>query len=153
MHDRKCPECGSLLDDVAECRDYLNEMIRWDFEDFIGVGKVHHLTVLSYNLQHPSQYSPQGLEDAKASLQEFLINPESFKEHDAWNRKMLASDVRDWKITGTPEDHGEYEMVPVWKMTASDVVKGGLSEYVENVKEWASSVLESLKESGNITMK
>ncbi|MDB5188124.1 MAG: uncharacterized protein JWO50_644 [Candidatus Kaiserbacteria bacterium] len=150
MTERKCLECGSPLESVAGCRDYLNEMIKWDFEDFTGVGKVHHLTVLSYNLQHPSLYSPKGLEDAKASLQEFFRHPESFNRHNEWNKKKLASNVRDWKITGTSENHGVYVSVPTWKITASDVVRAGLPHYVENVKAWTDSVLKSLIESGNI---
>jgi hypothetical protein len=146
MDIQKCPECGAILENVAECREYLNEMIKWDFEDFTGVGKIHHLTVLSYNLQHPSLYSPKGLENAKDSLKEFLANPESFKDHDEWNRQQLASDVRDWKITGTPESHGEYATKPIWTITAADVVRGGLPNYVENVKKWGRSVQGSLVE-------
>ncbi|MES2225772.1 MAG: DUF5946 family protein [Patescibacteria group bacterium] len=153
MFDEKCSECGSSLRGVAACREYLNEMIRWDFEDFTGVGKVHHLTVLSYNLQHPSLYSSKGLEDAKSSLPEFLANPESFKAHDERNRNRLSSDVRDWKITGTPDDHGSYATAPIWKIAAADIVREGLPDYVENVKKWALSVLHSLEESDNLEMK
>ncbi len=150
MSDAACRECGAPLEGVTECRDYLNEMIKWDFEDFTGVGKVHHLTVLSYNLQHPGVYSKKGLADAKESLKAFLLNPESFKAHDERNRKNLSSDVRDWKITGTEDDHGEYRNPPVWTMVASDVVQHGLSEYMENVTKWGASVFNSLRESGNL---
>lgn len=153
MKDETCAECGSSLENVNECRDYLNEMIKWDFEDFTGVGKVHHLTVLSYNLQHPSVYSPMGLDDAKNSLQEFLTNPEAFSSHDERNRKLLASDVRDWKIVGTPENYAKYVGTPLWKMNASIVVEGGLPLYVENVKKWARSVFESLVESGDLPVR
>lgn len=145
-----CTECGALLENVQECRVYLNEMIKWDFEDFNGVGKIHHLTVLCYNLQHPSVYSEKGLEDAKQSLQKFLHNPQAFKAHDESNRKKLASDIRDWKITGTTEDHGEYLIKPCWTMSASDVLKGGLGVYMKNVEKWSQSVLDSLKSSGNL---
>ncbi len=146
-----CPECGAPIRGVSECNDYLNEMIRWDFQDFLGVGQIHHLTVLSYNLQHPRVYSPKGLEDAKDSLREFLAHPEAFREHDARNREKLASNVRDWKIAGTAEDHAEYSSQPEWTMRASDVVEAGLPRYVENVKKWARSIQHSLEESGNLT--
>jgi len=145
-----CPECGATIAKGTSCRDYLNEMIKWDFEDFNGAGKVHHLTVLSYNLQHPSVYSQKGLENGISSLQKFILHPDSFKEHDESNRKELASDVRDWKITGTPENHAEYPIKPNWTVLPSDVVRGGLDLYVENVKKWSKSVLESLKYSGNL---
>jgi len=151
MDKLKCHECGAPLNNVKECRDYLNEMIKWDFEDFTGVGQVHHLTVLCYNLQHPSNYSPKGLEEAKNSLKNFILNPNSFKEHDMSNRNNLASNMRDWKIIGTVESHGTYPLKPSWKILASDVVMGGLNNYVGNVKKWAQSVLESLEESDELT--
>ncbi|HWU24291.1 MAG TPA: DUF5946 family protein [Candidatus Paceibacterota bacterium] len=150
MNDKKCEECGAPLVNIDECREYLHEMIKWDFEDFAGVGKVHHLTVLSYNLQHPSTYSQKGLEDAKNSLEIFLANPEAFVEHDERNRAALSSHVRDWKISGTSEDHGMYTTIPTWTMRASDVVQGGLPEYVENVKKWSRSIHTALQESGNL---
>jgi hypothetical protein len=58
--------------------------------------------------------------------------------------------VRDWKITGTPENHANYVGTPTWKMNASHVVEEGLPHYVENVKKWTRSVYESLVESGDL---
>ncbi|MES2622953.1 MAG: DUF5946 family protein [Patescibacteria group bacterium] len=149
-NNQTCPECGALLNTFPECRDYLNEMIKWDFEDFTGVGQIHHLTVLSYNLQHPSVYSQKGLENAKRSLVEFILHPMAYEKHGVIDLKNLASDVRDWKITGTAENHGAYTTKPVWNMTAADVVNGGLENYVENVKKWSAEVLGILKELGEI---
>ena len=146
-----CNECGGLIVDVDVCRDYLNKMIVWDFEDFSGVGQIHHLTVLCYQLQHPSSYSQRGLEDAKSFLVEFVDKNVSFEEHDKRNREKLSSAVRNWKITGTHEDHGKYKSVVDWKITAGDVVQAGLSEYVENVKKWSRSILNTLRESGNLS--
>lgn len=143
-----CSECGAVVHEGTTCRMYLDEMIKWDFEDFAGVGQIHHLTVLSYNLQHPSVYSKKGLEDAKQFLEEFFVQNATFEEHDERNKRRLSSDVRDWKITGRPEDHGSYAAEPHWTMTAADVVSEGLENYVGNVKKWSMSVYESLKESG-----
>ncbi len=150
MDKNQCFECGANLENVQSCRDYLNEMIAWDFQDFAGVGQIHHLTVLSYNLQHPSVYSKKGLQNAINSLKVFITNPTSFTEHDSLNRKNLSSDVRDWKITGTENDHGIYKTQPIWGITADDVVHGGLDKYVENVKKWSISILEILNKSGNM---
>ena len=146
----KCEECGAPLPPGESCRDYLNQMIVWDFDDFTGVGQIHHLTVISYNLQHPSLYSRKGLEYAKTSLLEFSKNPTAYTKHGMHDLKTLSSDVRDWKITGTAADHGNYEEKPVWTMRASDVVAGGLGNYVENVKRWSSSIIEALEKSGNV---
>ncbi len=147
---KTCPECGGLLINVTSCREYLNEMVRWDFEDFLGVGQIHHLTVLGYNLQHPSVYSQKGLEDAKNFLDEFVDKHVSFEEHDKRNRDRLSSSVRDWKITGTPEDYGVYKNKIEWKITAADIVAGGLENYVENVNKWSKHIYDTLKETGNM---
>lgn len=140
-----CAECGATSPEGKTCRDYLNNLITWDFEDFTGVGQIHHLTVVCFNLQHPSVYSAKGLEDAKCFLREYMGTNFSFAEHDARNRELLASDVRDWKISGTPDDHGSYKMMPTWTMTAKDIVEGGLDNYVENVKKWSHSIYEAIK--------
>lgn len=145
-----CEECGALLEEGKTCRDYSNEMIKWNFEDFLGVGQVHHLTVLCFNLQHPSLYSKRGLEDAKDFLKEFVDKNVSFEEHDLRNRERLSSAVRDWKIAGTPEDHGEYATAPQWEMRAQDVVLGGLEGYGERVKAWSASIYNTLKQASNL---
>ncbi len=144
MNETICPECGSALPAGTTCRDYCNEMIKWDFEDFLGVGQIHHLTVICFNLQHPSVYSKKGLEDAKEFLRECVADDVSFKEHDERNRKRLSSSVRDWKIGGTPDDHGSYPVQPGWKIRARDIVEGGLEKYVENVKKWSHSIYDEL---------
>jgi hypothetical protein len=151
MNEILCDECGAKLIDADSCREYLNEMIKWDFEDFLGVGKVHHLTVLSYNLQHPSVYSVKGLQNAKETLVEFIKNPTQYATHGAYDREKLASDVRDWKISGTPESHAEYATRPQWHMLASKVVRGGLGNYVDNVIKWNETVLCDLRDTGNLT--
>lgn len=145
-----CAECGAVLPEGKMCRDYFEEMITWDFEDFLGAGQVHHLTVLCYNLQHPHVYSKRGLEDAKDFLHEFVEKNVSFEEHDKRNRERLGSDVRDWKITGSDEDHGSYDEMPQWTIHASEVALRGKEGYPERVRAWAQSVYDALAQSGTI---
>jgi hypothetical protein len=150
MSTTYCQECGAFLEQGKLCKEYLERMIAWDFEDFQGVGHIHHLTVLCYNLQHPHVYSSRGLEDAKDFLIEFVVKNASFEEHDKRNKERLSSNVRDWKISGTEDDHGSYSRKPTWRMTARDVVDSGLESYVGNVKKWSKCVYEDLKESSNL---
>lgn len=146
--ERICSECGAPLGSVERCVDYLNTMIAWDFEDFKGVGQIHHLTVLSYNVQHPSQYSQKGLENAIESLFEYTAKPTAFALHGARDVEKLSSNIRDWKIIATPDDQASYKQTPQWSMRASDVVSGGIDRYVENVEKWSNSIIEALKDSG-----
>ena len=139
MNTSVCHECGAILPEGKTCKDYFERMITWDFEDFTGAGTVHHLTVLCYSLQHPSVYSRRGLEDAKEFLEEFVSENASFEEHDKRNRHRLSSSVRDWKIAGTPEDHGMYDSVPQWTIRTPDVAISGKEGYEARVQKWAES--------------
>ena len=150
MNENLCNECGGKLFDGKVCRDYFEEMIIWDFEDFMGAGTVHHLTVLCYNLQHPKSYSKRGLQDAKEFLIEFVLKKAPFEEHDLRNRERLSSNVRDWKIAATPEDYGAYDPVPDWNMHVPEVAIPGKEGYEARVQAWTESVYKDLKESGNI---
>jgi hypothetical protein len=112
---------------------------------------VHHLMVLSYNLQHPGLYSPEGLNGAKQLLVDFLergLTPSKVRQRD---RDKLDSGQRDFKITGTPDSHGVYAHPVTWTMTTTEIIAGGVAAYCDNVRAWARSVYESLKASDNLT--
>jgi hypothetical protein len=111
---------------------------------------VHHLMVLCYNLQHPSLYSPEGLNGAKQLLVDFLergLTPNMVRQRD---RGKLDSGKRDFKITGTPASHGVYAHPVTWAMTTTDVITSGVIAYCDSVRAWARSVHEALKASGNL---
>jgi Family of unknown function (DUF5946) len=116
----------------------------WEAEN-PDYGIVHHLMVLCYHLQHPSLYSPEGLDEGITLLSDFLergLTPEQVRKR---NRGVLSSSTRTWKITGTPASHGAYEYPITWTMTAANVIEGGMDNYYNSVRTWARSVLEALE--------
>jgi hypothetical protein len=142
-----CPECGATWLEGITCRENFEQMLAWEFE-YPEVNTVHHLTVLCYHLQHPGLYSPDGLRGAIRILAEFLdggVTPADLRRRD---RHILDSNVRKYKITGTPASHGVYQPPVHWAMTAADVVAGGPHLYDKNVQKWARSVLDAIKASG-----
>ena len=147
----RCPECGTLWTESVTCDTYFHQMGVWELEN--ALYEVHHLMVLSFYLQHPSRYSPQGLEGAKRLLADFLVHgitPQQVRQRD---RDKVDSGKRKFKITGTPGAPGSYagrvERVE-WTMTAADVVNRGLEHYLESVKAWAQSVYQALESSRNL---
>jgi len=141
----QCPECGALWGDGRTCRDHFDQMLAWEFEDPGGAGAAHHLTVLCYHLQHPSLYSPEGLEYGKRLLAEFVdggVSPEAVRRR---NRDHVNSINHKFKIKGTPDSHGSYDHTIAWTMTAADVTTDGLNDYCERVRAWAWSVYAALK--------
>jgi len=111
------------------------------------MAEVHHLLVLSYHLQHPSLYSPEGLAFGIRLLYDFIDGEKTPGEVRRQERTQVDSGKRFWKIKGTPESHGAYPHPVHWEMTARDVIVGGPENYEENVKAWARSLLKSLRES------
>lgn len=150
MNMQFCSECGAPLIKEGKCEAYLEKMIAWDFADFTGVGKVHHLTVLCYYLQHPSHYSFQGLEKAKMFLKGIIENSISLQQLYRIESDSFSSTKRTWKVTGTLKNHGFYPSKINWSMTAYDVVKSGIEEYPQHVHEWAQSIYHNLIASQNM---
>ena len=144
-----CHECGAAWQGGKRCEDDFHQMLARESED-PTLWEVHHLMVLCYHLQHPSLYSPEGLAWAQNLLVNFVELGMSTEEVRRRNRTNLDSGNRKWKIKGTPDSHGSYTRPVKWTMTAADVTAGGMSDYCDNVRAWAQSVLVSLKASENI---
>jgi hypothetical protein len=144
-----CPECGAVWLSGKSCEDDFHQMLYWESED-PALWEVHHLLVLCYHLQHPSLYSPEGLAWAKDRLVECVEHDVSAEEIRRRNRTGLDSGKRKWKVKGTPSSHGSYAQPVKWSMTASDVTAGSKSDYCDNVRSWARSILASLKATGNL---
>ena len=142
---QRCLECGAVWVDGHTCAVYFHQMLFWEAENpHYGV-EVHHLMVLCYHLQHPSLYSPDGVNEARGLLVEFIEHDASPVEVVRRNRARVDSSRRDWKITGTAASYGSYDAPIHWEMTAVDVVAGGSEHYCDNVRSWAGSINATLK--------
>ena len=144
-----CPECQAQSEGSTTCQDDFHQMLFWEAEK-PSLGIVHHLMVLCYHLQHPSLYSPEGLNNAKTLLIDFVAHglaPQTVRKR---NRDQVDSGKRQWTVTARPGAKGAYTYPVTWTMTARDVVAGGMEHYVENVRAWAKSMLASLQASNNI---
>jgi hypothetical protein len=145
-----CPVCAADWSNGATCEDNFHQFLYWEHEDIENLGVVHHLMVLSYYLQHPQLYSPEGLDHGKGLLVDFVargITPQQVRQRD---RDKVDSGKRQFKIKGTTEAQGAYTQPVIWTMHTTDVVAGGAKGYVANVRAWAASIYDSLKASGNL---
>jgi hypothetical protein len=119
-------------------------MLFWEAEHPAYGAQVHHLMVLCYHLQHPSLYSPEGLDYARQLLVEFLEDgaiPEQVRRKHGLD---VDSSRRKWKIKGTGNAYGSYIHIMRWAVTAADVVAGGVDNYCNGVRLWAKSILDTL---------
>jgi len=124
-------------------------MLYWENEN-TERGAVHHLAVLSYHLQHPSLYSPAGLEYSLQLLVDFLeggISPQQVREQRA---SEVDSSQRSWNIKGKPGAQAAYRHPVRWSLTAKDVVNAGANRYIDQVEVWGRAILADLRLSGNL---
>lgn len=145
-----CPTCDTVWQENITCETYFHQMLFWENEYPEHTLEVHHLLVLAYYLQHPYLYSREGLEVAKQLLVDFVekaLTPQEILKRD---RAIRDSGNRKHNIGATEDSKGEYPRPVTWSVTAKDVTEGAIEDYKANVRLWARSILESLKQSGNL---
>lgn len=63
--DAMCPECGAPAVDGLSCFEQMAQVLGWEGQD-PELAALHFLTVASYNLQHPAQFTEAALAGLKA---------------------------------------------------------------------------------------
>jgi len=144
-----CPECGATWKEGISCESNFHQMLFWENED-PHLGVIHHLMVLAYHLQHPSRYSPEGLEYGIHLLVDFVERGVSPQQVQQKNRSAVDSHHRKWTIRARPGSRASYPHPASWSMTAQDVVDAGASHYAEGVQAWARSIITDLRSTGNL---
>jgi hypothetical protein len=142
-----CPECGALLERGRTCRDSFHELLALEYDVPGGPGALaHFFAVASYNLQHPSGFVPLVLRGLESSLSDALngraeileLRRRASSATDGARRVLRrASDVREVP-THWPRS---------WPLTVRDVCAVDPAEYVDRVRQWASSVERTLRTS------
>ena len=143
-----CNECGAQWENDVKCEDHFYQMLYWEAENLSFI-QVHHLAVLSYYLQHPSLYSPEGLNAAKQLLAEII--EEGITPAAARKRVAIKFEIANQKpkIKAREDAKGSYKEPVKWSMVAGDVVAGGETGYCENIRKWSQYIYETLKDTGN----
>jgi hypothetical protein len=133
----QCPECGAASTPYDNCTDRFHRFLALEMTD-PEFGTVHHLTVLAYMLQHPSQLSLQGWQEMRRLLTEFLdtaITPENMR---TLIRKDFRIQKRTWSLSKGPK-----LQIPKgfsWKRTILSVDETTGERYRGDIEEWARQV-------------
>src|SRR5262245_36258301 len=69
----ECPECGARIVNGMTCWEQLGAIGAWEFQDPELLAE-HFLTVASYNLQHPAQFTDEALVGLRAAFIDRLDN-------------------------------------------------------------------------------
>lgn len=133
-----CPQCGAALPAQLECHALFERCLVKDYEEFDTYGKVHHLIVPCYMLQH-NRYSQTAWVSARAGLAQVIHQGATPAELLEQNRRQSHAPNRDWQILKGPRLPGVEDIV--WTFTVADVRLDSPEAYIEDAHRWAESIL------------
>ncbi|MCA9988463.1 MAG: hypothetical protein KDE59_29355 [Anaerolineales bacterium] len=131
--DERCPDCGALHADGRDCRAWFDECLALEFSD-PAYGAVHHLTVLSYMLQH-NGYSAAVWPEAVRLLARFVEDG----AEPAAMRPQVAELARAGSVTGGPGP--DFLADIVWRQHITSLALNDPARYGDSVRAWAAAVL------------
>ena len=139
-HEEHCPECSAPRVNGLSCWEMLGMLLAWEYDD-PDLRAEHFLTVASYNLQHPAQFSEATLAGLQAVFIERLDHSLGIAEIRRRVGKAAAGATRVLKPVS--------ERQPVlrqWSMTIADVYLPDRSDgAAERVRAWAVVIRRGLE--------
>lgn len=134
-----CPECGAPESMGMNCREQFWGILAWEWQD-PELSAEHFLTVASYNLQHPAQFTDEAIEKLQELFIDHLDNgtPVSYLRQQvartaAGNKKVLK-DVPARRM-----------ILRRWNMTIANVyLSNNPQGAAGRVRVWARSIRSEL---------
>lgn len=139
QEENTCPECGAARVEGLTCWGQLGAVLGWEYQD-PDLRAEHFLTVASYNLQHPAQFSEEVLAGLRAALIEHLDQGVPVEVL----RRQAARAYGGQKRVLKPE--AERQPVPRrWRMTIADVYLPAQPQgAADRVRRWAAAIRSEL---------
>ncbi len=135
-----CPECGAQHVEGLTCWEQLGAIGAWEWQD-PELLAVHFLTVASYNLQHPAQFTDPVLAGLRESFIAHLDQALPVAEIRRRVGRSAAGATRVLK----PESERR-PVVRQWSMTIAHVYIPDHPEgAADRVKRWAASIRQELR--------
>ena len=137
--EARCLECGAATVRGMTCWEMLGAIIAWEADD-PALFAEHFLTVASYNLQHPAQFTDGALAGLRAVFVEHLDHGLGIV--GIRRRTMHASDGQT-RVLRPEAEHRP--ALRVWTMTIADVYLPEQPEgAAERVRAWARAIRDEL---------
>ncbi len=134
-----CSECGAARVGGLTCWEQLGGILAWEYRDQ-ELADQHFLTVASYNIQHPAQFTAEAIDGLRAAFIEHLDRGTSVREL----RRRAASAYEGHKRVLRAETERKPELRR-WSITIADVYMTDRPEgAAARVKAWASGIRSEL---------
>jgi len=142
-HAPYCSECGASRVNGLTCWEMLGALIAWEYDD-ADLRAEYFLTVASYNLQHPAQFSEATLAGLQAVFVERLDNGLGIAEIRRRVGKATTGAARVLK----PESERQ-PVLRQWPMTIADVYLPERPDgAAERVRAWAVAIRRAIMPAG-----
>lgn len=134
-----CPECGAPQVEGMTCWEQLGAIGSWEFQDPALMAE-HFLTVASYNLQHPAQFTDEALAGLRVAFIDHLDQGVSTQEL----RRRAASVYEGPKRVLRPAAERR-PLLRRWPMTIADVyIPDQPTGAAQRVRQWAAAIRREL---------
>ena len=134
-----CGECGALRVDGMTCWELLGSILAWEWND-PELAAQHFLTVASYNLQHPAQFTDEALAGLRSSYIEHLDHGTPVEVL----RRTASATYEGKKRVLRPEAERS-PVLRAWGMTIADVYVPERPEgAAARVAAWAAAIRSEL---------
>lgn len=136
-----CPECGAPRVDGMDCWEQMGAVCAWEWQDS-ELAALHFVTVASYNLQHPTQFSDEAIQRLRALYIEHLDRGLAVAEI-----RRRVSEAADGNVK-VLRPEGERQLVlRTWQMTIADVYLPDQPQgAAQRVRAWADTIRRELDE-------
>jgi hypothetical protein len=135
-----CPECGAPRVQSMACWEQLGGILAWEYTD-PDLQAEHFLTVASYNLQHPAQFTDEAIAGLRISLSQRLDHQVT----DAEIRRRTARAFEGSARVKRPAAE-QHPVLRHWTMTIADVFLPDPPEgAADRVRAWAASIRRDLE--------
>lgn len=131
----KCPECGAKFINGLDCWEQLGHVLAWEWHDPELLAK-HFLTVATYNLQHPAQFTEEAIEGLKEVYLAYLDEGMAIDEVRRHVGKAAAGGAKVLKPTSERQPQLKRWTKTINTVYIPDKPKGA----AERVQAWAEAV-------------
>lgn len=131
-----CPECGAPLVDELTCWEQLGAVLAWEWQD-PELLAVHFLTVASYNLQHPAQFTDEAIDGLRTVFIAHLDEEISIRKV----RRRISQGAEGKQRVLKKDADRQPPVKCSWPMTIANVyIPDQPQGAADRVKAWAAAI-------------
>lgn len=137
----QCSECGNPALNGLNCWGQLGQLIAWEWQDPELLAE-HFLTVSSYNLQHPAQFTDEAICGLKEAFIDYLDKDISISEI-----RHRISSMTEGAVKVLRPVHERKIVFKSWSKTIGSVYIADRPQgAAARVRAWAQSIRNELEE-------